>query len=135
MVIFRTGFAGFTTMARPSRATTISWRSFSSGLRSREDIPISQAAALQAWMPALDPPPWTLTAMPGCRSWKTSAHLSAKGWTLVEPATVTVFLARAPRQAQNPARPQRTRQTATGRDIRGSRIRSFFVFRRKPDYT
>jgi len=61
----------------------------SSPLSSREDMPIWQAPALQAWMPALDPPPWTSTPRPGLFSMKTSAHLSAKGWMLVEPASVS----------------------------------------------
>ncbi len=61
----RTGFEGWTMMANPSRAMTISVRSFSSPLSSRDDMPIWQAPLLQAWMPALDPPPWTLTPEAG----------------------------------------------------------------------
>ncbi len=101
-------------MASPSRAMTISWRSFSSGLSSREDMPIWQAPALQAWMPALEPPPWTLTPTPACSSMKTSAHLSAKGWMLVEPATMRSFWAPAPRQPGRPMRQRADRRSDRG---------------------
>ncbi len=55
---------------------------------------MSAAPEMAAWIPALEPPPWTLTKQPGLDRRKASAQRSANGWTLVDPATmisVSVF--------------------------------------------
>jgi hypothetical protein len=62
----RTGLDLWTMSTMPSSAIGIASMPVSSGVSDRDDIPIWQMPLDTALMPALDPPPWTLTLTSRC---------------------------------------------------------------------
>ena len=75
--------------AIPSRAITVSTSpARSSGLRSREEVPISAWPDRAALIPAPEPPPATVMVTLGLACMKALASSSARGWTEVEPTTL-----------------------------------------------
>jgi hypothetical protein len=73
-------------IARPSRAISADQSDSSSPFRSREDIPIAAVPDKAALIPDEDPPPWISILISGCIFMYSSARISAKGWTDVDPA-------------------------------------------------
>ena len=84
--------------AIPSKATGMSTSPLpsSSGLRSREDEPMSLVPESTASIPADEPSPDTSTHASGCASWNASAACSAMGSSVVDPVTISWSVRRDP---------------------------------------
>ena len=96
-------------------------RLFSSGFKSRDEVPICAVPAETASIPAEDPSPDTNTEAFGCAFLKASADCSAMGRMVVEPLTIILSaLVFEPEQPDSQSAP-RARMTASATLVSGCR--------------
>jgi hypothetical protein len=63
----------------------------SSAVSSREAAPMFTVPSCTDLTPTPDPPPWMVTLIVGFSAVKATPNFSAKGWTVVDPASVIVW--------------------------------------------